>query len=163
EHFDASWFKAHQNRDARLHLWVPPTPGDPGVTIGAAWQFAHLVGAPRGAPMTHAFYCGQPPSRDEITAALEADDIASLEIGSIATADGRDAVADLMAFVIARNGIIALCQGAAETGPRALGHRSIFANPCDPDAREQLNERVKYREAIRPLAPMATLETAHDY
>ena len=49
---------------------------------------------------------------------------------------------------------------AAETGPRALGHRSIFANPCDPQARERLNERVKYREAIRPLAPMATLEAA---
>jgi carbamoyltransferase len=64
---------------------------------------------------------------------------------------------------VARNGIIALYQGAAETGPRALGHRSIFANPCDAGARERLNERVKYREAIRPLAPMATLEAALDY
>src|SRR5205085_5910658 len=79
------------------------------------------------------------------------------------TPEGRDAIADLMAFMIARNGIIALYQGAAETGPRALGHRSIFANPCDPDARARLNERVKYREAIRPLAPMATLEAARDY
>src|SRR6185436_15226425 len=66
-------------------------------------------------------------------------------------------------FVIAQNGIIALYQGAAETGPRALGHRSIFANPCDPRARERLNERVKYREAIRPLAPMATLEAAQQF
>ncbi len=65
-----------------------------------------------------------------------------------------------MAFMVAQNGVIALYQGAAETGPRALGHRSILANPCDPDARERLNERVKYREAIRPLAPMATLEAA---
>src|SRR4029077_11261594 len=69
----------------------------------------------------------------------------------------------LMAFVIARNGVIALYQGAAETGPRALGHRSILANACDPEARERLNERVKYREAIRPLAPMATLEAAREY
>jgi carbamoyltransferase len=68
-----------------------------------------------------------------------------------------------MAFMVAQNGIVALYQGAAETGPRALGHRSIFANPCDPDARERLNERVKYREAIRPLAPMATLEAALEY
>ena len=45
-------------------------------------------------------------------------------------------------------------------GPRALGHRSILANPCNPRARELLNERVKYREAIRPLAPMATLSAA---
>jgi len=43
------------------------------------------------------------------------------------------------------------------------GHRSILANPCDPTARERLNERVKYREAIRPLAPMATLEAARKY
>jgi carbamoyltransferase len=54
-------------------------------------------------------------------------------------------------------------QGAAETGPRALGHRSILANPCDPTTRERLNERVKYREAIRPLAPMATIEAAREY
>ncbi|MGB8399700.1 carbamoyltransferase C-terminal domain-containing protein [Bradyrhizobium sp.] len=163
EHFDEAWFAKAQQRDARLHLWVPPVPGDPGVTIGAAWGFAHLAGAPRGAPMTHAFYCGSPPSHHDIAAALEADDIASQPVGDISTPDGRDAVADLMAFMVAQNGVIALYQGAAETGPRALGHRSILANPCDPEARERLNERVKYREAIRPLAPMATLEAAREY
>jgi carbamoyltransferase len=163
EHFDEAWFWQFQNRKTRLHLWVPPTPGDPGVTIGAAWLFAHLAGAPRGAAMTHAFYCGSSPSHQEIATALEADDIASTRIGDISTLGGRDAVADLMAFMVAHNGVIALYQGAAETGPRALGHRSILANPCDPAARERLNERVKYREAIRPLAPMATLEAALEY
>jgi len=163
EHFDEAWFARTQQRKARLHLWVPPVPGDPGVTIGAAWSFAHLAGAPRGAPMTHAFYCGVPPAKADIADALKADDIASRRIGDISTPDGRDSIADLMAFMVARNGVIALYQGAAETGPRALGHRSIFANPCDPKARERLNERVKYREAIRPLAPMATLEAAREY
>lgn len=163
EHFDEPWFANAQQRKARLHLWVPPTPGDPGVTIGAAWLFAHIAGAPRGAAMTHAFYCGTAPSPDDIAAALEADDVASSRIGDIATLQGRDAVADLMAFMVAQNAVIALYQGPAETGPRALGHRSIFANPCDPETRERLNERVKFREAIRPLAPMATLEAAHEY
>ena len=163
EHFDEAWFAKSQQRKTRLHLWVPPTPGDPGVTIGAAWLFAHLAGAPRGAPMTSAFYCGTPPSHADIAAALEAADIASQRIGDISTPDGRDAVADLMAYIIAQNGVIALYQGAAETGPRALGHRSILANPCDPQTRELLNERVKYREAIRPLAPMATQEAALEY
>jgi carbamoyltransferase len=158
EHFGEAWFANAQGRKARLHLWVPPTPGDPGVTIGAAWLFAHLAGAPRGAPISHAFYCGLPPSPEDIATALAADDIVSKEIGDISTPDGRDAIADLMAFMVARNGIIALYQGAAETGPRALGHRSIFANPW-----ERLNERVKYREAIRPLAPMATLQAAQEY
>ncbi|CAN7283206.1 carbamoyltransferase [Bradyrhizobium sp. LjRoot220] len=163
EHFDEAWFVRAQQRKERLHLWVPPVPGDPGVTIGAAWMFAHLADAPRGAPMTHAFYCGLPPSNDEIANALDTGDISSQRIGDISTAASRDAVADLMAFMVAQNGVIALYQGAAETGPRALGHRSILANPCNPEARERLNERVKYREAIRPLAPMATLEAAQQY
>jgi carbamoyltransferase len=163
EHFDEAWFAKAQQRKAQLHLWVPPVPGDPGVTIGAAWLFAHLAGAPRGAPMTHAFYCGLPPAHEDIAAALTSDDIAAQEIGSISTPEGREAIADLMAFMVAQGGVIALHQGAAETGPRALGHRSIFANPCDPHARGRLNERVKYREAIRPLAPMATLEAAQEY
>jgi carbamoyltransferase len=163
EHFDEAWFAEAQHRNTRLKLWVPPVPGDPGVTIGAAWLFAHLAGAPRGAPMTHAFYCGTPPTQQDIAGALEADDIASQRIGDISTPEGRDAIADLMAFMVAQSGVIALYQGAAETGPRALGHRSILANPCDAQARERLNERVKYREAIRPLAPMATLEAAREY
>jgi carbamoyltransferase len=162
-HFDEAWFAETLGRKARLHLWVPPVPGDPGVTVGAAFLFARLAGAPRGAPLTHAFYCGLPPSPNDIEMALRADDIASQRIGDISTADGRAAIADLMAFMVADGGVIALYQGAAETGPRALGHRSIFANPCDASARERLNERVKYREAIRPLAPMATLEAARNY
>ena len=163
EHFDEAWFEKNQGRKARLHLWVPPVPGDPGVVIGAAWQFAHLAGAPRGAPMTHAFYCGTPPTAADIAAALQADDVASQRIGDVSTAEGRNAIADLMAYAVSQTGVIAIYQGAAETGPRALGHRSILANPCDPAARQRLNERVKYREAIRPLAPMATLEAAQQY
>src|SRR5258706_15078179 len=126
-------------------------------------MFENLAGEPRGAVMTHTFYCGLPPYRTDIVDALKADDIASQRIGDIATPEGRDAVADLMASIVAQGGIIALYQGPAETGPRALGHRSILANPCDPTTRERLNERVKYREVIRPLAPMATLEAARKY
>ncbi len=163
EHFDESWFDKAMGRRARLHLWVPPVPGDPGVTIGAAWLFAHLAGARRGPPMTHAFHCGTPPARGDIEAALQADDVASQRLGEIATPAGREAIADLMASIVAQSGVVALYQGAAETGPRALGHRSIFANPCDAGARENLNARVKYREAIRPLAPMATVEAARQY
>ena len=81
-------------------------------------------------------------------------------LGDYSSPDGHAAIADLMAFVTARDGVIAIFQGPAETGPRALGHRSIVANPCNPRTREMLNHRVKYREAIRPLAPMLTLEAA---
>jgi carbamoyltransferase len=163
EHFNEAWFEREQGRKVRLHLWMPPTPGDPGVTIGAAWIFAHLIGAPRGAAMTHAFYCGDAPTSQDIAEVLKTDDINSKIIGDISTPESLATIADLMAYLVAQNGIIALYQGAAETGPRALGHRSILANPCDIGTRERLNERVKYREAIRPLAPMATREAALEY
>ena len=161
EHFDEDYYQQTLGRRARLHLWVPPVPADSGVTIGAAYMFAYLAGAGMGSPLDHAFYCGSPPTVAEIRTALRrAPGIAWTELGDVARPARRNAVADFMAFMTARDGVFAIFQGAAETGPRALGHRSIVANPCNPRTRDVLNERVKYREPIRPLAPMMTLEAA---
>jgi carbamoyltransferase len=161
EHFDEDYYQRVLGRRARLHLWVPPVPNDAGVALGAAFMGAYLAGAGVGAPLEHAFYCGTAPGDAEIRAALgAAADIAWMLIGEVASPQGRDAVADLMAYMTAHDGIIALYQGVAETGPRALGHRSILANPRNPATREHLNARVKHREAIRPLAPMMTREAA---
>jgi carbamoyltransferase len=68
-----------------------------------------------------------------------------------------------MAYIIAQDGVLGLYQGPAETGPRALGQRSILANPCNPATRAILNERVKQREAIRPLAPMVSRAEANRF
>src|SRR5580692_5951910 len=161
EHFDETYYRRNFGRNTRLHLWVPPVPNDAGVAIGAAYMGAYLAGAKPGAPLEHAFYCGTPPGDAAIGDALAAaDGIEWRAIGNVASAAGREAVADLMAYMTSQDGIIALYQGAAETGPRALGHRSILANPRNPRTREFLNARVKYREAIRPLAPMMTREAA---
>lgn len=147
-----------------LQLWVPPTPNDAGVTIGAAYMGAYLAGYGVGAPIEHAFYCGSPPRAAEIRAAFAASpDVDCVELASIDGDDARGRLADFMAYMTAQDAIFALYQGAAETGPRALGHRSILANPCNPRTRENLNARVKYREAIRPLAPMMTLEAAKQF
>ena len=89
-------------------------------------------------------------------------DVATADLGDVSEGDGREAVADLMALVVAHDGVVGLMQGAAETGPRALGHRSILANPTNPETLRVLNERVKHRERIRPLAPMLTLAAAHE-
>jgi carbamoyltransferase len=165
EAFDEAWFERYLGRpNTRLHLWVPPIPGDAGAPPGAAFAFALAAGAPVGPPMRHAFYCGLPPTSEEIGQALEADgEVRSLEVGSTADARGRERVADLAALVVSGGGILGLFQGAAETGPRALGHRSILADPRDPQTMERLNARVKYREPIRPIAPMLTLEAARRY
>jgi carbamoyltransferase len=160
EHFDAAYYGRVLKRSTRLHLWTPPVPNDTGVTIGAAYTFA-AAGMGLGPSLQHAFYCGRAPRMSDIRVVLEgAADVAWIGVGDASHKSGVEAIADLMAFITARDGIIAIFQGPAETGPRALGHRSILANPCNPRTRELLNERVKYREAIRPLAPMATLSAA---
>jgi carbamoyltransferase len=83
-------------------------------------------------------------------------------MGNIRSSEQLRAAADFAAFVVANDGILGLFQGPAETGPRALGHRSILANPCNPRTLENINRRVKFREPIRPLAPMATLRAARE-
>lgn len=161
DHFDERYYQRTLGKQTRLHLWVPPTPSDTGVTIGAAYMLAYLAGITVGPKIDHAFYCGTAPAASEIRAALEScTDVAWLEVGNVSTPKGRDKIADLMAFVTEQEGVAAILQGPGETGPRALGHRSILANPCSPNTREVLNRRVKYREAIRPLAPMMTLAAA---
>ena len=161
EHFDQAWYERVLGKHTRLHLWVPPVPNDAGVPLGAAYLFAQLAGAGIGPPMEHAFFCGKASPAVDIRSALAAaPDVEWMNLGDSASQRQRDAIADLMAFITERDGIIAVFQGAAETGPRALGHRSILANARNPRTREVLNERVKFREAIRPLAPMMTLESA---
>lgn len=167
EKFDEAWYARYAPGPARrLHVWAPPTPNDEGVAAGAAIHFACLAGAPLGRPgsqMTHAFYCGRPAEREEIELALQAEDIGWERLGDISEEPELQRIADLLAFMISRDGVVGLYQGAAETGPRALGHRSILANPTNPETRANLNSLVKFRELIRPLAPMATLEGAKEF
>ncbi len=163
EHFDEAYYARVFGRDTRLHLWVPPVPGDAGTPLGAAYAFAASAGVQPGRPLQHAFYCGRGATTREMLSALkDADDLDWHVVGSTAERGGIDAIADLMAEITAKDGIIGIVQGPAETGPRALGHRSILANACNARTREAINERVKHREPIRPLAPMATLQAAND-
>lgn len=160
--FDANWYQRQFGlEDTFLRLWVPPTPGDAGTPVGAAYAFAMRAGGRPGPSLQHAFYCGSAPATAEIRAVVEPDPaLASLELGDCSEPGRRAMVADLLAHALAGDRIIGLYQGASETGPRALGHRSILANPCNPDTRRLLNERVKHRELIRPLAPMLTRAAA---
>jgi len=160
--FDETWYERNlQKKRTRLHLWVPPIPGDAGVVPGAAYAFAMANGIMPKRCLQSSFYCGMPPRHEEIQSALEEkQDIHYLKFGNVSTPEGLRKVAHLMARCVSRNGVIGVFQGVAETGPRALGHRSFLANPCDERTLETLNARVKYRERLRPLAPMVTLEEA---
>jgi carbamoyltransferase len=165
ECFDERWYERNLGRaNTRLHLWVPPIPNDAGTPVGAAYAFAMRAGARPGPPLRHAFYCGHPPTTSTIRAAVSAEPAAaSLALGDCSDPIVRAQVADLLAHAVSSDRIMGLYQGVAETGPRALGHRSILANPCKPDTRRLLNERVKHRELIRPLAPMLTRAAAERF
>ncbi len=164
ERFDNAWYRRNLGKDTCLHLWIPPVPSDAGVGLGAAYNFALQGGALPGPPIQHAFYCGLPPTRDEITQAFTTEaEIGFLPLGDTSVPQMLTDVADFVAYVLSKDGVLGIFQGAAETGPRALGHRSIIANPCNPKSLENINLRVKIREPIRPLAPMMTRAAAEQY
>lgn len=162
--YDEAWYQRNLGKKARLHIWVPPIPGDAGAPVGAAFHFALQAGAKPGEPLRHAFYCGRGFTADELQQALkEHPEVAARQVGNINQPGVLEAVADLAASIVSQDGVLGLFQGPAETGPRALGHRSILANPCNPDSMATINQRVKYRELVRPLAPMVTREAAAEF
>jgi carbamoyltransferase len=161
EHFDEEYFERVGGAPGkRLRLWVPPVPADEGAHAGAAHQFALRNGAVPGEPIRHAFYGGIEATPGAIEAALGA--APDLRYEALMNVDeGVPSIADLLASIVARRGIVGIHRGLAEIGRRALGHRSIVANPCDPAAREILNRDIKRREPFCPLAPMCTRREAN--
>ena len=131
-------------------LWVQPAAGDAGTALGAAAHVATELGDDVQ-PMTTAAL-GPAWEDDVIEEALDRADL-----GLERPAD----LADEAARVIADDGIVAWFQGRAEYGPRALGHRSLLADPRSPDNLERLNQ-VKGREDFRPVAPMVLADRAAD-
>jgi carbamoyltransferase len=129
-------------------LWVQPAAGDAGTALGAALAVARELGDDVR-PMPSAAL-GPEWTDDEIEDALLRADL-----GFERPTDVADAVAE----VVADDGIVAWFQGRAEYGPRALGHRSLLADPRNPDNLERLNE-VKGREQFRPVAPMVLADRA---
>ena len=148
-----------------LELWVPPFPGDAGAAAGAAFHALMECGeARRVHPLRDAFLCGDAPRSREVVATLRRDaSLKSRSLGNVCSAEQREDIADLCAFLLSKDAVLALYQGRAETGPRALGHRSILANATNPHTLDVLNARVKRRERVRPLAPMVTRESAAQY
>lgn len=131
-------------------VWVQPAAGDAGTALGGALHLSHRLGD-RPAPMA-----GAALGRSWDDEAVEA------WLGEADVAYERPAdLADTVAAALADNAVVAWFQGRSEYGPRALGHRSLLADPRRPDNLYRLNT-VKGREQFRPVAPMVLAERAAD-
>ena len=129
-------------------VWVQPAAGDSGTALGAALQVAHELGD-RPAAMGSAAL-GRGWDDAEIAERLGAAEL---------TFERPDDVADTVAEALAANQVVAWFQGRSEFGPRALGHRSLLADPRSHSNLEKLND-IKGREQFRPVAPMVLAERA---
>ncbi len=129
-------------------VWVQPAAGDAGTALGSALQ-ASADGGELPEPMPSAAL-GRGWSDEELAASLRRAAVAFTT---------PDDLAGEVADVLAANGVVAWFNGRSEYGPRALGHRSLLANPMHAENLERLND-VKGREQFRPVAPMVLAERA---
>jgi carbamoyltransferase len=142
-------------------IWVQPAAGDAGSALGCAlWAWHEVEGRPRSVAVPDGMagaLLGPAPDADEVAAWLA-------EGGRPATriADPGER-ADRVAELLAAGAVVAVVQGGMELGPRALGSRSILADPRSGDAQQDLNVRVKRREGFRPFAPAVLAERAADW
>jgi carbamoyltransferase len=142
-------------------VYVQPAAGDAGLAVGAAYYvWNQKLGKPRAFAMDHAYW-GPGFSAREIRAAIESSGLA--REGYSVTELGMEDLARRAAAIIADGKILGWFQGRAEWGPRALGNRSIVADPRRADMKEILNRRIKHREIFRPFAPSILAEATGDW
>ncbi len=129
------------------NVHVPAAPGDDGNALGAAF-LAYRFDQPE-AKLQHEIrspYLGSRMPEAEVKTALEFGRFGKLTKSSSEASENA-------AALLAQNKIIGWCQGRAEFGPRALGNRSILADPRSIDMKDRINTQVKFREGFRPFAP----------
>ena len=138
-------------------LYIQPAAGDGGGALGAALHAYHgLLGQPRQMQMRHAYW-GAAYGPDEVAAFLASEGIAHE-----ACADEETAAAQT-AQLLHEGNVVGWFQGRFEWGPRALGSRSILADPTRSEMKDVVNTKIKFREPYRPFAPSTLAERAHEY
>lgn len=151
--FNASLNGKLLGHPAVRRLFVQPLAGDAGVAIGAAAAVATDAGDVC-TPLTSSIGWGA-----EFDAATIQDVLRNAGVPFTEPAD----IAEATAGLIARDAVVGWFQGRSEAGPRALGHRSILANPATRATRDRINLTIKHREWWRPLAPSMAAEHASRY
>ena len=134
-------------------VWVQPAAYDAGLALGAALAAWADEGGERKFVFRHPYW-GPPTRTDEVRDALRRTKGRWRE---------REDPAAEAARLVASDRIVGWYQGRAEVGPRALGNRSILANPRNPSMKDVVNRYVKHRESFRPFAPSCTLEASPAY
>ena len=137
-------------------VYVQPAAGDGGLAVGAAYYVWHqLLGMPRSFVMEHAYW-GPQYSSEEIRRAIQSSEVS--RSGCTLAELPEPELMRRAAAIIAEGKILGWYQGRAEWGPRALGNRSIVADPRRLEMKEVLNRRIKHREIFRPFAPSIMAE-----
>ena len=138
-------------------LWIQPAAGDDGGALGAAlWAWHILLGKPRQWSQSHSYY-GKGYSDGECRTFL---DDAGLKYHSF---DDEAKLTETIVDALTQQEVVGFHQGRFEWGPRALGNRSILADPRSEDMKEIVNTKIKFREPFRPFAPVVLRERLTEY
>ena len=143
-------------------VYVHPAAGDAGLAVGAAYYvWNQILRKPRSFVMDHAYW-GPGYTAGEIREAMEARGVAKCSGYAVAELPEPELLRRTAA-IVADGKILGWYQGRAEWGPRALGNRSIVADPRRPEMKEILNRRIKHREIFRPFAPSILAEKTGEW
>jgi carbamoyltransferase len=139
------------------NVWIQPAAGDDGIAIGCAYYgYLEILKKPRSFVMNHAFL-GRPYTEHEARTAADK----TLVRAQTTTTNCANICAET-AKLLAEGHVFGWFQGASEFGPRALGDRSILADPRRAEMKDKLNSRVKHRQAFRPFAPVVLAERVNE-
>ncbi|SFA55642.1 carbamoyltransferase [Pedobacter suwonensis] len=142
------------------NLYTQPAAGDNGLAIGCAYYGWHkILGQPKKSVPDHIFFGRQYSDNDIRQAILNAGITNNAEFSIKQTPD----FVALTATELARGKVVGWFQGGAEFGPRALGHRSILADPRIKDIKNHINSNIKFREDFRPFAPSVRIDDVQKY
>jgi carbamoyltransferase len=139
-------------------IYIQPAAGDDGGALGAAlWAYHVVLGKSRNWVMPHAYW-GQGYTDGECHEFLQ-----SKGVKYETFADDENKMMDVLAESLTQKKVIGFFQGRFEWGPRALGNRSILADPRTEDMKEVVNTKIKFREPFRPFAPVILRDRALEY
>jgi carbamoyltransferase len=139
------------------NVWIQPAAGDDGIAIGCAYYgYLEILKQRRAFVMDHS-YLGRRYTDPEVKAATE-----QFLVRIQTSAVRRENICRDTAKLLAEQRVVGWFQGGSEFGPRALGHRSLLADPRNAGMKDVLNRRVKHRQAFRPFAPIVLAERANE-